>query len=131
MQARVEVFQIAIVGKHPIAPPQLPHKRVAVGQRDGTHRGFAYMGHHVMALDRVAAQHLCNGRGGGALAIDKTAHTLTGRTAVGAKEGYAPAIRMVVSATAALRKARETQCEARRQVAVHSKQLAHGKQFTR
>ena len=90
------------------------------------HRGFAHMGHHVVAFDVVAFEHVCNGRGSGALFVDKVAHAFAGCGAVTFKKSNAPAVRVVIGAAAALRKSGKTQRQAGRQMAVHSKELAHG-----
>ena len=114
------------MGKHPVAAPQLAHKGVAVLESDRADGCLAYMGNHVMALDGVAAQHLCNGGGGGALFVNKVAHPAPGIIAIALEERDAPTVGVVVSAAAALRKAGEAQRQAGRQVAVHPQQLAHG-----
>jgi hypothetical protein len=53
-------------------------------------------------------------------------HTFAGDTVVAFKEGDAPAVAMVIGATTTLCKAGEAYCQAGRQTAVHSEELAHG-----
>jgi hypothetical protein len=115
-----KVFQVAVVGKHPVAAPEFAHKGVAVFHADRAHRGFAHVGHHVVAFDGVAAQHLRNGRGGGAFFVHKMPRRLARLVAVALKKCDAPAVRMVVGAAAALGKTGKTQGQAGRQAAVHS-----------
>ena len=110
-QGRV-VFKVAIVGKHPITSPQFTYKRVAVFKRYLTDSGFAHVGDHVVAFDRVSAQHLGNRRGGGAFLVNKVAHAFTwlvGRTRIAFKKGDTPAIGVVIGAAAALGKSGEAQ----------------------
>ncbi len=119
------IFQVAIVGKNPVAAPQLAHKRVAVFQRHLAHRGLAHMRHHVMTLDGITFEHLGNGRGGGTGFVDKMAHAFAGGGAVTLKKSDTPAVCVMIGTTAALRKAGKTQRQAGRQVAVHSQKLTH------
>ena len=127
VQRRRIVFQVAIVCKHPVATPQLAHKGVAVFQVDCAHRGLADMGHHVVAFDRVASQHLRDRRGGRSLFVYKVAHAPARVAAIALKEGDTPAVGMVVGTAAALGKTREAQGQAGGQSAVHPKQLAHSR----
>ena len=61
MQARAKVFEVAVVGEDPVAPPQLTHKRVAVLQTDHPLGGLADMGDDVFAFDGIPADQLCHG----------------------------------------------------------------------
>ena len=58
MQARCKISQIAVVGKHPVAAPQLTHKRMTIFQRHTALRGLADVRYDVAAFDRVAADQL-------------------------------------------------------------------------
>ena len=55
MQARAEVFQISVVGKDPVAAPQLTHERMAVLQAHHALGGLADVGDNVPALNGVTA----------------------------------------------------------------------------
>jgi hypothetical protein len=48
-----EILQVAVVGEHPVAAPQLAHEGMAVFQRDLALRGLADVGDDVQGLDRV------------------------------------------------------------------------------
>ena len=61
VQPGLEVLEVAVVGEHPVAPPQLAHERVAVLQRDLALRRLADVGDHVAAADGVVADQLGHG----------------------------------------------------------------------
>ena len=115
-----KVFQVAVVGKNPVAAPEFAHKGVAVLQVDRTHRGLAHMGHDVVAFDGVAAQHVRNGRGGGAFLVHKMPRRFAGLVAIALKKSNTPAVGMVVGTAPALGKPGKTQGQAGGQAAVHS-----------
>ena len=114
VQARVEVFQITVVGKYPVAAPQFAHKRVAVLQRHHALGGFADVGNDIAAFDRVVADQRGHGRLAGRLVVDKMAQ------AQAFKKCNAPAVAMVVGAAAALGKAAKAEHHVGGGVAVHS-----------
>ena len=87
-----KVFEVAVVGKHPVAAPELAHKGVAVFHADRAHRSLAHVGHYVVAFDGVAAQHLRNWRGGGALFVYKVPRRLARLVAIALKKSDAPAV---------------------------------------
>ena len=120
VQARRIVNQVAVVREHPVAPPQLTNKGVAVFQAHFALRGFADMGNHVLAFDRVAADQLGNRRAAGALVVHKVAHALP------FKKGNAPAVPVMIGVAAALGKAAEAEGHIGGGVGVHTEQLAHG-----
>ena len=71
VQPRTEVLQVAVVGEHPVAAPQLAHEGVAVLQVHRALRGLADVGDDVAALDRVAADQLGHRRLAGRLVVDE------------------------------------------------------------
>ena len=123
MQPWRVVDQIAVVCKHPIAPPQLAHKRVTVFKINFTLRGFADMGNHVATFDGVVANQLRHRRCAGTLVIDKMAHRFA------LKKCNAPTVTVVVGDAAPLRKPAEAEGHIGGRIAVHAQQLAHGSVF--
>ena len=105
VQARRKVFQVAVVGKHPVTAPELAHKRVAVLQRHTALGGLADVGNDVAAFDRVAAYQLGHGRGAGWLVIDKTAQTLVTAITTIFKKSDPPTVGVLAGVAAALREA--------------------------
>ena len=135
MQARRKVDQVAVVGKHPVAAPQLAHKRMAVLQGHAALRGLADVCNHVAAFDRVAADQLGHRRRTGRLVVDKVAQALVVSAAVRGvvvgiavaisaagtfKKRDAPAIGVVAGGAAALGKTAKTEGRVGRCVAVHA-----------
>ena len=120
VQARRVVLEIAIVGKHPVTPPQLTHEGVAVLQPHIAHGGLANVGNDVPTFNGVAPDQLSHGRRAGCAAVNEKAR------APPLKKGNAPAIGMMVGAPAALRKAGEAEGDIGRGIAIHAEQLAHG-----
>jgi len=113
------LLEVAIVRKHPVAPPELAHERVAVLQAGHALGGLADMGNDIAALDRVFANQLRHGRGDGALVIHKVAQPLF------LEERNAPAIGVIAGIARALRKATEAEAHVSRGIAIHSEKLAH------
>lgn len=94
-QFRPEVFQIAVVCKHPGLSPQFANKRVAIGQFHPAHRGFSNVGNDVFGPNRVAANQLCHGRVGGGFVVDETPRRGF------LEECYAPSIGVLIRKSAA------------------------------
>ncbi len=113
-------LEVAVVGKHPVAAPQLAHERVAVLQAGHALGGLADMGNDIAALDRVFAYQLGHRRRDGALMVDEVAQSLF------LEERDAPAVGVITGIARALRKAAEAKAYVGRGVAIHSKKLAHG-----
>ncbi len=113
-------LEIAIVGKHPVAAPELAHERVAVLQAGHALGGLADVGDDVAALDRVLADQLGHGGGDRALMVDEVAQSLF------LEERDAPAVGVVPGIARALCEAAEAKAHIGRGIAIHSKKLAHG-----
>ncbi len=71
MQTRVEIFQVAVVCKHLVTPPQLTHKRVTVFKRDHALRRFANVRNDILAFDWISPDQFGNRRLTGLLMVDK------------------------------------------------------------
>ena len=110
----MKVFEVAVVGKHPVAAPQLTHERVAVFQRHHALRGLADVGDDVAAFDRVVTDQRGYWRIAGGLVVDKMAQ------AAAFEKGDAPAVAVVVGAATALGKAAKAEHHVGGGVAVHS-----------
>ena len=50
---RIKVYQVSVVGKYPILPPKLPHKRMGVLQLDFTDAGLTNMSDYIKGFDRI------------------------------------------------------------------------------
>ena len=129
--ARREVVEVAVVGKYPVAAPQLAHKGVAVFKRDPALRGLADVRDDVAAFDWVAADELGLWRLAGGLVVNEMAQAFVtcrpglAHFVLAFEKGNAPAIGVQVGVSAALRKSGEAESHIGRGVAVHAKQLAH------
>ncbi|MPN42369.1 hypothetical protein SDC9_189926 [bioreactor metagenome] len=122
VQARAKVLQVAVVREHPVAPPQLAHEGMAVLQAHDALRRLADVRDDVAALDRVAPDQLGHRRIHRTLVIDEVAQALV------LEKGDAPTIGVVARDPAALGEACEAEAHVGGRVAVHSEQLAHGRQ---
>lgn len=109
-----KAFEVAIVGKHPVAAPQLTHKGVAVLQADQTLCGLADVGDDVLALDGVVADQLGNGGVNRPVMVHKMAQSLV------FKECNAPAVGVIPCVACTLRKAAEAKAHIGWRIAVHS-----------
>ena len=145
VQPGLVVFEIAIVGKHPVVPPKLAHKRMAVLQSYAPLRGLADVGNDVAAFDGVAPHQIGHGRAAGGMVIDKQAQPFVchrGRFGLclylhlrfffyrcrhAFKKRNAPAVGMLVGNARALAESAETEGDVGWRVAIHSQKLAHGK----
>jgi hypothetical protein len=117
VQARLEVFQVAVVREHPVAAPQLAHERVRVLQRHAALRSLADVGDDVVALDRVAPHELGHWRLARAVVIDERAQALV------FEERNAEAVLVFLGAP---RQTLEAEANVRGDVGVHAQQLTHG-----
>ena len=115
-----EIFEITVVGKYPVATPELAHKGVAVLQTDDTLRRFANVGDDVGAFNRVFADQFGDGRVDGAFVVNEVAQAFV------FKKSDAPAIGVIAGIAGTLAKTGKAKTHIGRRVAVHSKQLAHG-----
>eukprot|EP01136_Pigoraptor_vietnamica_P014780 Opistho-1_new@57268 len=120
VQRREVVLEVAVVGEHPLAAPELAHEGVGVFQRHLADGGLAHVGNDVAALERVLLQEFRHGRLGRALVVDEQAQALA------LEKRDAPAVGMVVGVAAALAEAGEAERRVGRRGAVESEQLAHG-----
>jgi hypothetical protein len=50
VQAWKVLFQVAVVGEHPVAAPEFAHKRVGVFKNDRSHSGLAHVSNDIFAL---------------------------------------------------------------------------------
>ncbi|MNT60158.1 hypothetical protein D3C72_1977170 [compost metagenome] len=113
-QERGEALQVAVMGKDPVAAPQLAHEGVAVLQQHGALRGLADMRDDVLGLDRVALDQVRHRRGAGGLVVDEQAAGLV------LEEGDAEAVGVVVGHAAAGGEAGEGERHVGRRGAVHA-----------
>src|SRR3569623_1865472 len=118
VEQRHEVFQVAVMRKHPVAAPQLAHEGVTIFQRDAALGYLADMRDHIFRFDRPALDQLGNRRSYRRLVIDEMPH------AGAFEKSDAPAVVMRIGAPAACGKAGETEHDVGRHVAIHSEKLA-------
>ena len=117
VQRRAEAGEVAVVGEHPVAAPQLAHERMGVLQRHPALRGLADVGDDVAAVDRVALHQLGHRRAARAVVVDEQAHAAV------FEEGDAEAVLVLVGT---LRQAGEAEHHVGGRVGIHAEQLAHG-----
>ncbi|MCY1424405.1 hypothetical protein D9M71_401490 [compost metagenome] len=120
---RLEAGQLSVVGEAPVAPPELTHEGVGVGQADLADVGLANMADHRLALDRIAlhqARHFGFDAGRGVLEQAQAAAFI---------EADAPAIAVRAGAAAALHQAGEAEDDIGGDVGAHAKQFTHGSEF--
>ena len=154
VQQGLEIFEIAVVGKHPVVPPQLAHKRMAVLQGHHALRGFADVRHDVAALDGIAPHQFGNRRGAGGIVVDEQAQAFVGNSLLlsarrwvcrvcracfagrlrmpgcsgyAFKKSDAPAIGMLIGYARPLTESAEAERDIRGRIAIHSQKLTHEK----
>lgn len=113
-QRRCKVLQIAVVGKHPVASPQLPLEGVGVLEADEALGRLADVGDHVERMDGIAAYQLGHRGMRAGLGVEEEAY------ATALEEGDAPAVTMHVGQAAPRLEAGEGEADVRRCIAVHS-----------
>ena len=116
-----EILQVAVMGEHPVAAPQLAHEGMAVFQRHVADGGLADVGDDVGRLDRITLDQFGDRRGDGGLVIDEVAH------ATALEEGDSPAVVVGVGTAAAVGEAGKREDNVGGDIAVHSEELAHAR----
>src|SRR5690606_24428326 len=72
----LEICKLAVVGKAPVAPPEVAHKRVSVGQLDRADIGLANMPDNYLAFDGITLHQTGNFRIDAGFGIVKQAQPL-------------------------------------------------------
>ncbi len=113
-------LELPVVGEGPGAPPQLPRERMGILQADPPHVGLADVTDHDVALDRVAADQICDGRVNAGLGVPELS------VALAFVERDPPAVPVGARTPAPLHQPREAEADVRGDVGAHSQKFAHG-----